>query len=369
MIRNRSRLRLASTWSIRCARDAFAGRVSGRRRSRSIRAIPAYAALGEIERRRRAERHLGPEHDHLGHRPHGGMRRLAGAMGTGGRRRARRARRWSGPPWPGRAPCISRRPRGCCTTGVISTNSRCPSGTKRRGSLRRVVGRPAGHPRDGRSDQPERGQAHRGDRPGQALGQGQAHEQPRAGMPADRLRIEGGDRPGLGQPEPAVPVERPLGVLGCSVVLLHPVAQLGQLQQLGVIEARVGAAVRPRHVVGAAAGPGEHGDPLVTDSTGDDGAAPDVDHEVVRVHGARHHGLAQPGAGVDHRLVPGAGDRVGGEHHTGDRRVHQPLHHHGQRDIARGRSRWRCGSSPPARSTARPSSGVPPRPRRRRPPR
>ena len=34
----------------------------------------------------------------------------------------------------------------------------------------------------------------------------------------------------------------------------------------------------------------------------------------------------RPGAGVDHRLPPPAGHRVGGEQHTGGDRVHHPLH-------------------------------------------
>ena len=58
-----------------------------------------------------------------------------------------------------------------------------------------------------------------------------------------------------------------------------------------------------------------------------------VDGKPVRVDRAGDHRLPQAGAGVDHRLPPPAGHRVGGEQHPRGGRVHHPLHHHREPDL------------------------------------
>ena len=57
-----------------------------------------------------------------------------------------------------------------------------------------------------------------------------------------------------------------------------------------------------------------------------------VHDEVVGVHGAGYHRVAEATRGVEHGLVPPARHRVGREQHARRLGVHHPLHDHGQRD-------------------------------------
>ena len=82
-------------------------------------------------------------------------------------------------------------------------------------------------------------EAHRRDRPVQPLRQAEAEVDPELVVrrAAVREREQRGDRPGLGEPERAGRVDRPLGVLRRAVVLLDPGAERGQRAELVVGQA------------------------------------------------------------------------------------------------------------------------------------
>ena len=109
---------------------------------------------------------------------------------------------------------------------------------ERGGPHHRVDGAARRRPGQRRADDAERRHAHRRDRPGQALGEGgvEVHAQP---GPLRRWhRVERRDRAGLGQPQRARAVERPLDVLRRPEVRLHPAAQVDERPHLTVVEAR-----------------------------------------------------------------------------------------------------------------------------------
>ena len=119
---------------------------------------------------------------------------------------------------------------------VMSRNSRCPASARRGGP---ASGSATGTPnssRDRRAEQPERGQAHRRDRPVEALRHAEA-EVDRGARRVGRARSAGSGKsvvigPGLGQPERAGRVDGPLDVLRRAVVRLDPVAERGQRADL-----------------------------------------------------------------------------------------------------------------------------------------
>ena len=184
---------------------------------------------------------------------------------------------------------------------------------------------------DGGGDHPDRGDAHRGERPGQPLRQAEAEVDAELVVRRTdvREREQRGDRPGLRQPQCAVPVDGPLGVLRLPVVLLHPGAECDQRAQL-VVGHACGVRCRPSNGFRAAARTRADDEALVPQPPFEHGTGPAVEHEVVRVDRPADHGLAQAGAGVDDGLSAPSRHRVDGEHHAGHRRVHHPLHHHGE---------------------------------------
>jgi hypothetical protein len=54
-------------------------------------------------------------------------------------------------------------------------------------------------------------------------------------------------------------------------------------------------------------------DLLVAEPPLQDRAARRVDHEVIGIHRARHHGFPETRARVDHGVTPAASHRIGGE--------------------------------------------------------
>ena len=97
--------------------------------------------------------------------------------------------------------------------------------------------------------------SHRSDRPGQALRQAQAHEDPEARSISAYQRIKGGDRSCLGQPEAAARRPAPIRCPEARRNAASPVGQDQQAEYLFVIEACFGATLvsreaRCRHQAG-----------------------------------------------------------------------------------------------------------------------
>src|SRR6185295_19406321 len=113
-------------------------------------------------------------------------------------------------------------------------------------------------------------------------------------------------RPRLGEPQRAVSVDRPLGVLRRAVVPLDAIAERGERADLIVGDARV-ARRGQRLMVGAAALARADRNALVADSPLENRARGCLDDKVIRVDGAGDHRLAEPEAGVDHRLATAPG--------------------------------------------------------------
>ncbi len=178
----------------------------------------------------------------------------------------------------------------------------------------RVGGRAAHQRGDGRADHAVGGEAHRRDRPGQTLRQAHAEKGPGSGLGGGRHRIQGGDGSGLGQPEPTVGVDRPFGVLRRAEVGLHALPQPDQRRDLVVGDTRGVGVAAAGDAFGAAPVPTADRHSFVAESLLHDLAGRGDHHEPVGVDRPGHHGLAQTGAGVDHRVASAAGHRIGGEH-------------------------------------------------------
>ena len=185
-----------------------------------------------------------------------------------------------------------------------------------------------------RADQPERGKAHRRDRPGQPLREARVEVGALPPVAAGRQRVERRDRAGLRQPRRARGVDRPFDVLRRAEVGLDAAAHRHQRVDLRIGER--GRCAGPHDGLGATAGQCPDHDGLVADAVLDDRpvARPVAfDDDVVGVHRAGHDGLAQPGARVDDGAGAPPADRVGREQHAGDGDVHHLLHDHGERDL------------------------------------
>ena len=176
--------------------------------------------------------------------------------------------------------------------------------------------------------------AHRGDRTGESLSEAGAQVDPGGLVGSRWCGIEGGDRPGLRQPGPALGVDDPLRVLRLAVEGVDPTGQLGQSVEAGAIETGRGARLELDRR-GAAAGHGSDSGALVAEVLIDQRAGVGRQDETIGIHRARDDGLAQAGAGVDHQLATASGHRVRGEHHTRDLGVDQLLDHHGECDAVR----------------------------------
>jgi hypothetical protein len=106
------------------------------------------------------------------------------------------------------------------SSGGITEPERTADGIRRRGAVE------AG---DRRPDHADRGQSHRGQRPGQSLHEAEAEVDPQVILRRDvlagavvREREQRRHRAGLSKPECAGPVDRPLDVLRLPVMLLDP---------------------------------------------------------------------------------------------------------------------------------------------------
>ncbi len=146
----------------------------------------------------------------------------------------------------------------------------------------------------------EHGQAERGEGSEHALHVPDLHVE--AGLVGQVLRgqgEEGGDGPGLEQPQGAVAVVGPLDVLRGSEERLEASPGRGQFEDLPPGEAALGQV----------------------------GGASVVDRVVVGFDRAVHDRCARSANGVDHGPGPGPGERIGGEHDPGGGGVDHPLHH------------------------------------------
>ncbi len=183
----------------------------------------------------------------------------------------------------------------------------------------------------------ESSQAHGREGAGQALRQAEAEVNPRALAAGRPLRNgeQRGDGPRLGQPEAPVAGDGPFNVLRRSEILLHLAAQGCKFRGLLVREAGCGGPIIERQGPGSASGNRPDRDAFVTQPAFQHPPREGVNDEMVRVHGAGHHGLPQPRARIYHGLVPPAGQRIGGEEHTGGGCVHHPLNHDGERHRGR----------------------------------
>ena len=198
-------------------------------------------------------------------------------------------------------------------------------------------------PGDGGGDEPDAGQAHGSQWPGEALGEAEVQEGvlARNGRGARGLRVQGSDGPGLGEPYFSLMVDGPLGVLRGSVMQLDLAAQVHEPQHLVITEAGLRVCIAglvPRgpgaafNAFRATAGDGPDLHLPVPHGPFHHGTAPNIHHVLIRIHGSGNDGLSQARAGVNHCLVPVSCHRVGGEHDSGGGGIHHLLHHNSQGD-------------------------------------
>ena len=154
-------------------------------------------------------------------------------------------------------------------------------------------------------------------------------------------RVQRGDRPGLGEPERAGPRRSPTRCPAGHRTGPRPGGRARPARATcASVRLRAGRAA-PADLLGAAAGARPDRDGLVAlPVLGDRAVA--LDHDVVRVDRAGHHGLAEPGAASMTVRVrrPVTGSAVNSTPASSG--VHHPLHDHGEPTRRGGRCRRRA---------------------------